>query len=231
MTLLISHIPKSAGSSLCAVVRALSPDTVWAYKGELRLGKPDLEFALKFRASQRPTVVMGHFSYGAHRLLGLDPAYVTVLRDPVERVVSLYRYQKSLPNSPFVAHFRNGISLEDFVSQEITEMTNNHACRVIAGIPPESGMNINERWLLDLALHNLKRDYVLVGTLAKMDDFLGRLGGMLHWPATTLPRVNETIGEAIELNGAQRRAIITRNLLDIELYDSVSSGRVFIDRQ
>lgn len=61
-------------------------------------------------------------------------------------------------------------------------MTNNHACRVIAGIAPDAGMLINERWLLDLALHNLQRHYLLVGTLDNLSDFLAALGARLHWP-------------------------------------------------
>lgn len=96
MTLLISHIPKTAGTSLRRLVSAMSDDVLWIYDRELQLNNPDVEFLADFRRKPPPSVVMGHFSYGSHRLLGIEAEYATVLRNPYERIVSLYRHQKSL---------------------------------------------------------------------------------------------------------------------------------------
>ena len=67
------------------------------------------------------------------------------------------------------------MTLSEFVSRELSEITNNHMCRMIAGVHPDAGFSINGQWLLDLALHNLKRHYVLVGTVERLDDFVCRL--------------------------------------------------------
>ena len=162
MTYLISHIPKTAGTSLKTLVINLNPDTTLIYGGELSLGCPDLEFSMRFRDSTKPKLIMGHFSYGAHRLLAIEPKYITILREPISRVISLYYFLKTQPNHPLAAYFNEGISINEFVSLEITEMTNNHMCRIIAGIAPEAGMNINDEWLLDLAIHNIKQHYVSI---------------------------------------------------------------------
>ena len=221
MTLLIAHIPKSAGSSLKKLVRTWTPDVVWAYGGELALGCPDLDFARQFRSRQPPTVVMGHFSFGAHRQLGLKPTYATVLRNPITRVRSLYRYQKSLPDSRFRDQFDAGMDLDAFVRSEITEMTNNHACRVIAGIAPESGTRINETWLLDLALHNLERHFELVGLVENMRPMLTALARRLDWPPVELPQVNVTRGLDVALTQAEQDIIAEYNQLDLALYEHV----------
>lgn len=223
MTLLLSHIPKTAGTSLRRLVEKCHPDVVFAYHGELSLLNPQLDFVNSFRSRPggAPSVLMGHFSYGVHRLLQLQPTYATVLRHPLDRVVSLYRYQKSLPDSRFAHHFQQQISLREFVQRGLTEMTNNHACRVIAGIAPDAGMLINERWLLDLALHNLQRHYLLVGTLDNLSDFLAALGARLHWPPLAFPKENVTMGPTLELDSTTRDCILEHNALDLALYQHV----------
>ena len=221
MTLLIAHIPKTAGSSLKQLVQTWAADVAWAYGSELALGHPDLDFARHFRSRQPPTILMGHFSFGVHRLLGLKPVYATVLRDPMTRVRSLYRYQKALPDSRFRAQFEAGMDLGAFVGSEITEMTNNHACRVIAGIAPESGMRLNDTWLLDLALHNLERHFELVGLFEDMRPMLAALAQRLGWPPLELPEVNVTRGPAHTLTQSEQEIITEYNQLDLALYAHV----------
>ncbi|WP_428246378.1 hypothetical protein [Ferrovibrio sp.] len=222
MTLLLCHIPKTAGTSLRRLAERFSPDAAFVYEPVLALGAPDLDFAKAFRARPAPSLLMGHFSYGVHRLLGLEPRYATVLREPIARVVSLYRFLKIDAASPFSAAAR-GMSLQAFIASGITEMTNNHMCRMIAGIPPEPGCIITDDWLLGLALHNLERHFALVGTLEAMPGFMASLAQALHWPAETqLPAENVTTGERPDLSADDLSTVTAHNRLDIELYATVS---------
>ena len=50
------------------------------------LGLLPLEQRARFR------LVMGHFQYGIHEFLPQEYTYVTIVRDPVERVISHYNY-------------------------------------------------------------------------------------------------------------------------------------------
>ena len=222
--LLLCHVPKTAGTALRHLVQAVAPDACFAYERQLSLVEPDLDFIARFRTSPSPPVVMGHFSFGVHRFLGVPPRYAIVLREPVSRVVSLYRYQLSLADSPFAAHFRRDRSLAGFVGSGVTEMTNNHMCRMVAGIAPDVGKVIQGSWLLDCALHNLERFFPLVGTHERLDRFVAGLCGELQWPEGTLPRKNVTPGEYPALDDAAMDLLLERNALDVALYAHVEKS-------
>jgi|SRR5581483_9393592 len=223
--LLFSHIPKTAGTSLKNLLLCSVPDTLLVYGGELALGAPDIAFIQRFRERPRPPLVMGHFSYGVHRLLGILPRYVSVLRHPIDRVVSLYRHQRRVPDSPFKEQMEAGMSLRDFVASGITETTNNHMCRIVAGIPPEAGMVINKDWLYDLAVHNLELHYEIVGTIDEVPRVAQQVAASLGIAAAAVPFDNVAGGEAPALDESTLRTIIDFNLLDLRLYEHVSARR------
>ncbi len=216
MTILISHIPKTAGTSLKSLICSNSPGAIFSYNAELSLLRPNLDFIKTFRDGPPPPIVMGHFSYGAHRYLGVEPKYVTVLRNPVDRVVSLYTHQKKL----YPEIFKN-ISIIQYVSACKTEMTNNHACRIIAGISPDVGLVINDRWILELAIHNITRHYVLVGLIEYLKDFQSGLFNILEWPHKPMPVLNSASGSTIPIDLETRKLILNFNRLDMELYEYI----------
>ena len=222
--LLICHVPKTAGTALRQLVRERAPEACFAYDRQLSLVEPDLAFISGFRAAPPPSVVMGHFSFGVHRWLGVPPRYAIVLREPVDRVVSLYRYQLSLADSPFAAHFREDPSLLGFVGSGVTEMTNNHMCRMLAGVAPDVGKVIEGSWLLDCALHHLDRFFGLVGLHERIDDFTAGLCKSMQWPDSPLTRQNVTAGAYPVLDDATMGLLLERNALDIALYDHVSKA-------
>ena len=222
MTILISHIPKTAGSSLRMAVSKSCDYVGWIDNGELSLLRPDLEFCLNFKKTAPPSVLIGHFSYGVHRFLGLEPRYVTCMRVPEERIISFYRYHKCRADSPFFEAINSGLSLKNFLEQIETETTNNHACRMVAGIPPDAGLFIDEEWLLDLAIYNIERHYLIVGSLERIDLFYRKLFLMMGWSELPMPRENISKGPNIHCDAETMRVIQKRNRLDIKLYEYVS---------
>jgi hypothetical protein len=218
--LLVTHIPKTAGTSLKSLLTAHCQEVLLIYGGELSLQSPNIEFARDFRSIKLPTVVMGHFSYGVHRLLGVPPRYAAVFRDPIERVVSLYRHQR---RSTHTQQIDPHVSLADFVSSSRTEMTNNHMCRMVAGIPPESGMVIKSQWLLELAIHNLERHYEIIGTLDHLDQALPQFSRLLGVDLAKFPCENTSSNCRPEVDRSTLEVLQDFNELDIQLYEYVSN--------
>ena len=88
------HVPKTAGSSFRAVIERNVPP-------ERRVNLDSafgttLAQALWSARNQLPTatIVYGHVERRVHDMTDRDCAYFTILRDPVERVLSLYRFIK-----------------------------------------------------------------------------------------------------------------------------------------
>jgi hypothetical protein len=217
--LLITHIPKTAGTSLKCLLAAHCPDMLLVYGGELSLQNPNIQFAQDFRSIKLPSVVMGHFSFGVHRLLGVRPRYAGIFREPIERVVSLYRHQRRPTHPQQIAPH---VSLADFVSSSCTEMTNNHMCRMVAGIPPEAGLVIKSPWLLDLAMHNLERHYEIVGTLNFLDQALTKFSRLLGADLSELPCENAAENSRPEVNPSTLGVIQDLNELDIRFYEFIT---------
>jgi hypothetical protein len=221
MTLLLSHIPKTAGTSLRRLVARHTPEAMFVYGPQLSLGTPDIAFAARFRLRAPPPIVMGHFSFGVHRLLGLPPLYATVLREPVARVISLHTFWKSLSVADRPAFFSDDLTLEILATEPVTEHANNHMCRIIAGIPPESGLSIDDDWLLELALHNLERHYALVALIEEIGPFVDHLARRHGWGEYALPFENRSRSELVDVAPRVLAAIAERNRLDIKLVEHV----------
>ncbi len=228
MTLFISHIPKTSGVSLRTVVKQHTAGAVVTYYPEPKWEVHDLSLLQSIRDMQPPLVIMGHFLFGMHTLCGLPPRYMTVLREPVDRVVSFYRFVKSLPDTRLGNLVNAGMTLREFVESKLTAGTNNVACRMIAGVAYESRALCKEKWLLDHAMHNLKNYYVIVGLFERRDQYLSRLANELGWPDAEMPQENVTKGDAIYPDAETLAIIRDYNALDIELYEAVASGALAI---
>ena len=103
----IVHVPKTAGTALADLlrrqaagltVRDISAHTLLgcqegnaAVIGKLRRWLPDVD------------VLISHVSHGFGAQVGWDCTYGTILRDPLERVVSQYRHLLREASSPFMA--------------------------------------------------------------------------------------------------------------------------------
>lgn len=89
------HIPKTAGTSVVSAldtqfdVSDIAPYQLWnqylpASKSWKRL--------FNKHPMGKYSLVRGHFGYGVWREMGQKPNYITMLRDPEERVLSFYRH-------------------------------------------------------------------------------------------------------------------------------------------
>jgi hypothetical protein len=167
------HIPKCGGTSLKkSMVRAVDSGNVFDLDAHASKYVADLfhkeESLHKFRhklmlyaiASERYNLVMGHalFSKKDFKPFFDRFSFVSVVRDPVERFLSHYFYNRHKSSD----HYKLDDNLEDFLASDQAKGFGNYLVRYFAGRDKKDD--------LDTAIDNLKY-FSLVGTLENLPRF------------------------------------------------------------
>lgn len=153
--------------------------------------------------------VTGHFSYGIHRYINRTFRYITVLREPVSRVISLYRYLK----------LEGSMSLEEFARSTQYQELNNDQTRRIAGGEP--AIRPCTRKDLETAKQNLQNHFAVVGTTERIDETLALLKLSFGWDKkiASYPRNVNARSGSDPIPEAVINILQEKNRLDRELYD------------
>ncbi len=210
--LALIHIPRSGGTTLGSIIdEKIDGRSYWLYdalfvwlseKNQLR------EFlTLSPQEKKYFNALYGHMPMGVHRILLRPCAYITMLRDPLQRLISAYHQQTHLEGSYFHAAIKSGeLSLDKY----LREGTRNDLTRRILGFDlldetwdwrrleeiKASGMEMREQieraWgkpitpaLLEQAKTKLREQFMLVGVTERFSDFVFLLARELRW--ATIP--------------------------------------------
>ncbi|HEY0080868.1 MAG TPA: polyhydroxyalkanoic acid system family protein [Pyrinomonadaceae bacterium] len=224
---LFLHIPKAGGQTLgefvynqCRAEESGEDALLKAGVAYLTYGflkEPDLSVPAHVRSLlQRRDLraVIGHFWFGLHEHVARPSNYITLLRNPLERVVSLYYYAK----------LSETMSMEEFVTSPPFKEVDNDQTRRIAGDDPEIGGCTSET--LRKAKENLRKHFAVVGLTERFDETLVLLKRRLGWTREVLsyPRnVNPHRMPTASLPQAVVDAARRRNELDFELWQYASA--------
>jgi hypothetical protein len=202
------HIPRTGGTSISrALVAALKDREVVRAKGPA-----DLRAALDRGADVG--LVTGHYAWGIHALLS-DYVYLIVLRDPVERVRSLYDYIRVQPIHPqqklFAAH-----PLEELLDGRpaLNPYFSNGQVRQLVG--PVSADEVGLA-LLERAWENICRDDAIVTFTDRIEKGLSALSERIGRPIPPYRKAMNRIARTPIADGTADR-IRELNALDAELY-------------
>ena len=227
-TVIFLHLGKTGGMTLKRVVQRQYPaGNSYAIEGK-DVRAAIAAFAGLPECERRLRLLSGHVHYGVHELLPQPAVYFTVLRDPVERVASLYHYIRSRPGHHlYDAIERQRMSVADFVRSGISVEADNGQTRLLAGPDGRSlpfGTCTTE--LLERARANLARHFAVVGLTERFDETLLLLRDAFGWRRLFYVRRNVTDRRIRRdtLDAEAMCAIEERNTLDIELYRDASAA-------
>mgnify|MGYP003573496753 FL=1 len=111
------HIPKTAGTSLRRIVEQQVPaDRLLSLYPPFA---PSDGERVRERLMSGTRYLFGHLNYGVHKIVAVDARYITLLREPVSRVVSYYRHQRTQPDAQYYGLIKKGLSLKQFVAERI----------------------------------------------------------------------------------------------------------------
>jgi hypothetical protein len=215
-TIIFLHIPKTGGRSLQNILLRQYSDDEIVVDAHSKL---DEIAAWPEERKRGIRYLQGHFIYGAHRILPQECCYITMLREPVDRVISHYYFIKRSPSHPLNRVVQEQeISLEDYVTSGICQEASNDQARLIAGVSRDSSVDVND--MLKMAKENIDKSFLMAGLVERFDETLMLLKRKLGLRNVFYGVRNQTIGRPLyqEIPEQTRSLIGEVNHADIELY-------------
>jgi Sulfotransferase family len=209
--LVFMHIPKTAGTTLY-------PSLQWNYPPHqtLHIDIPKNEMhrmesvPLDYRSSLR--LLHGHFAFGIHKYVPRSCRYVTVLREPVARVVSAYKHVLKRTGHEYHERvIKDRIDLEEFIETFWLEEKSNRQIRDLCN---EYDGPV-DRELLEQAKRNLE-GFLVVGLTERFEETFALIRRAL---GLRLPfYVTRNVGFPLEPSERAIELIREREKFDLELY-------------
>jgi len=234
------HIPKSAGTSVRELFkRAYGERLIEIYKNM------DDAYAESLKPlCHEDSVFFGHFGFSLHVRLGdNDAQYMTLLRHPVERVISWYKMV--VRNSWAQHHDRivgDRLTIAEAVQLGLCTELNNHSVRVLVGncLISQTKLRMMDycsarlfgkeiyqyrgKRYLDAAIANLNDYFCFVGIVERLDQLTQFLAkrGVLTVESAGVPRENVAPPMEVTIDSQELEVIRKANELDLMLYEHIA---------
>ncbi len=217
--LVFLHIPRTAGTTLSRLLRQQFQETEIFIADSSGSASAGDQFAALPPSARRAArlLLVGHGEFSEHPAFPEQATFISLLRDPVQRVVSTYRFAQDNVvdplHEPVVA---GGMSLAEFAASGLSTMLNDWQVRCLAGEAPSAEPCRPE--VLVRAKENIEHRFALIGLTEAFPETVAVLGRLFNWDGLHYAALNASRAEA-SLSSADVELIRKLNSLDCELYD------------
>jgi Galactose-3-O-sulfotransferase len=173
---------------------------------------------------------------GIHTLFDRPAKYFTIVRDPVDRVVSSFYFIRDKTYAPFFEQIKD-MTLEQYMDSRIGLDPFNHQVRLLSGCKeldgpwgvngkPAQAADVEERHL-QIAKQNIETLFLTAAPLEEFSSVVALLRRLYGWGLRNslyeLQNVTARRPHLAELPAATRRRIENYNQYDMELYEWVKA--------
>lgn len=222
-TIIFLHIPKTAGTSLQQLInRQFDPALVYEMDNSDARKSMEVFKNIPDEEKVHYKVVLGHMWFGLHRHIPQPSSYITILRDPVERVISHYYFVKRRPDHYLYETVMSGnLTLGQYVENKLSTELNNGQTRLLSGEMDEETYSFGKctPQMLETAKKNLKNHFSVVGIQEAFDDTLQLVRKRLKWKVSDImENVTPNRPDREKISQDTIDTIKKYNQLDIDLY-------------
>ncbi len=210
------HVPKTAGTTFRAILERNYPEReiCAVYPNNAKYHQPDQVSEFSQKKKDGFACFFGHVSFGFHKRIGRDIPYIAFLRNPVDRVISLYHH--------IMSHDRRfaekKISIVKFIQGYKNIQADNQQVRILSGANPTFG-RVTEEMLWN-AIENIENRFAFVGLTEYFDESLLLLNEKLELRKPWY--VNDNVSRSRPgkdfFSGLEMDVIRKFNYLDLVLY-------------
>ena len=214
------HIYKTAGSTFLAIIdRQYKKDEI-IYANIVGINKT-LEILKTHNHERNETlkIVHGHFAYGWHKYFSEEVRYITFLRNPVDRIVSDYYYNRSFSGGHNYK-YASKMTLKEYIMCDEILNTDNGQTRFVAGDFTTPHGKCSEL-TLHTAIKNIENHFAFVGLMERFDESLLLANYYLGWKKLYYEQINVTKNKEKNIDQNILELIRERNQQDILLYEYV----------
>ena len=216
---LFDHIPKCAGTSVNEILIPHYSKRRIFYA--TKRSRPEY-FNMTDQERLRFQLITGHDSRNLINLLPPNFFLTTVLRDPISRVVSLYRYiKRSKYHKINKIILERNYSIADFVRSGVTGETCNFMTRHFSGLDREE-VQSNPDYASKLAMTNATK-YDLIGTVDYLSSYLKQLSELTGIRVSSSPPFanRSTPSKGSELHNLDIEVVREFNQADVMFYQKI----------
>lgn len=218
-TLVFTHIGKTGGTTLDHIIRGAASAAgmrVCRLRSQRSRATPTQHIQelstfdrADFAQLSACDYISGHFPFGIHARLSRPCLYVTLLREPVARLLSNVRFGLDR------GKWSRDVSVVALVEEG--RLIDNMQTRQIAGVADRASPCTAET--LALALENLRSHYAVVGVTERFDDTVRSLITLFGWPdiAYSDSQISRAASDP-DLESRAREAAERYFAFDIELH-------------
>jgi len=223
-TLIFVHLPKTAGTTLRGIVERQYRHSLICRAYPSAEGKLESRQvgALPIETIRRIGLLEGHIEFGWHSVLPQKAVYLTMLREPISRVISIYNYVERDVNHPLHNAVKSGaIGIEEFLKRKVTaDATNGQTYWLSGGVDTEVQSHTAEE-ALETAKNNLTKYFPAVGIQERFDESLVLFKRIYHWRWIYYTSKNVANSRPNKKAMPDRivRLIQDLNQLDMDLYE------------
>jgi hypothetical protein len=210
------HMPKTAGTTLKVLIRKnYSPEQIIDLYGLFR-GHEEVVEKLKSLPLDETEWINCHLSFGIHKHLSRPATYITMLRDPVERIISDYYFILSNPRH----ELHNEVSQIDLIDFQKQAIHTNKQCKIILGAPLAGTVEMGD---VEKAKKIMEEHFCFVGITELFTESAFLMKKQFNWSKINIIKRNVTKNrpKAEEIKEEVIKQIKENNQVDIALYQYV----------